>query len=81
MIQFRNSDLHKGKKGVGERINEGKIRPLIFLFLIDLKGNCLCKVITMYGVIYYIWISEMNGSNVLRDRIEELRIFYQKVHN
>ena len=52
MIYVKNSDLHKERKDVKQRINEGKV-----IFLTDLIDNNLFKVIipTMY------WVSLTNG--------------------
>lgn len=45
MIKVTNSDLHIKKKRTREGIKEGKTKPLFFLFLSDLMGNYLFKMI------------------------------------
>lgn len=45
MIQVRNLDLQKERKSIRERINEAKIKSLIFLFSIDLTDNSLSREI------------------------------------
>lgn len=53
MIQIGNSDLHKERKSIRKRSNEGKIKSLLLVYLPKLIDGSLFRVIRGHGSLFW----------------------------
>lgn len=55
MMYVRNTNLHKEKENVTERIDDGKVKSFIFSFLIDVTDNMFKIIIAIIYMAFIIY--------------------------